>query len=32
MEGRITLLNSSLSNVPLYMFALYSVPKMVLKK
>jgi hypothetical protein len=31
LGGRIMLLNSNLSNVPLYMLALYSVPRMVLK-
>lgn len=32
MGGKVTLINSSLSNMPLYMLSLYSAPKMIIKK
>jgi hypothetical protein len=32
LGGRLTLLNSCLSNVPLYMLSIYPAPKTVIKK
>jgi hypothetical protein len=32
LGGRLTLLNSSLSNVPLYMLSIYPAPKSVIRK
>jgi hypothetical protein len=32
LGGRLTLLNSCLSNVPLYMLSIYPIPKSVIKK
>jgi hypothetical protein len=32
LGGRLTLLNSCLSNVPLYMHSIYPIPKLVIRK